>query len=259
MEKEIFFEHYRYRHQITLPQRFIRHTHHFHEIIYFFSGEVSYVMETQRYRPSPGDILIIPAACQHYTVVEGDAPYERAVIDFSGEVADAELVERIFSGVGIYHTAKNPAFADYFRRLDSYAEIPRRDDRERIARALLTELLCLIAGLCPARCAPAVKQDTAVESILQYIEANLTTIRSMDDICKALYISPSHLCKAFQETLGISPMKHVRQRRLQRAHAMLQSGERPTSIYMECGFRDYSTFYRAYREYFGVSPAEQPR
>ena len=138
------------------------------------------------------------------------------------------------------------------------ADIPHKEDRERIAEALLTELLCLLGGLDPALAVPAGnRQDSTVGAVIRYIDENLTSIRSMDEICHALYISPSHLCKAFQEVLNISPMKYLRLRRLHHAHDLLRSGERPTTLYTECGFRDYSSFYRAYREHFGISPAEQ--
>lgn len=259
MKKEICFESYRYRHHTTQePHKFMRHAHKTHEILYFISGDVSYVIEAQRYHLTPGDIVVIPASRYHYAIAESPIPYERAVIDFSDSIADPALLHRVLNDTKVYHTAKLPVFREYYRRLDSYADIPRRDDRERISVALLTELLCLLGGLDPVLAVPAGgRQDATVEAVLRYIDENLTTIRSMDEICRALYISPSHLCKAFQEVLNTSPMKYLRHRRLHRAHDLLRAGERPTSLYQECGFRDYSSFYRAYRDYFGISPAEQ--
>lgn len=261
MKKEISFENYRYRHHTTadpLHTKFIRHAHKTYEIVYLVGGDISYVIENQRFRLTPGDVVMIPGSRYHYAVVEGNLPYERAVIDFPDTLADPTLIQRVFSETRVYHTASLPQFCEYYRRLDSYADIPNKGDRERIATALLTELLCLLAGLSPTLVVPAGgRQDTTVDAVLRYIDENLTTIKSMDEICHALFISPSHLCKAFHEVLNTSPMKYLRRRRLHHAHDLLRSGERPTNLYLECGFRDYSSFYRAYREYFGISPAEQ--
>ena len=261
MKKEIAFENYRYRHHTTtdpLHTKFIRHAHKTNEIVYLVEGDISYVIENQRFRLSPGDIVLIPGNRYHYAAVEGNAPYERAVIDFPDTLVDPVLLQRVFPETRVYHTASLPQFREYYRRLDSYADIPNKGDRERIATALLTELLCLLAGLSPTLAVSAGdRQDTTVDAVLRYIDENLTTIRSMEEICHALFISPSHLCKAFHEVLSISPMKYLRQRRLHHAHDLLRSGERPTNLYLECGFRDYSSFYRAYRDYFGISPAEQ--
>ena len=261
MKKEIAFENYRYRHHTTtdpLHTKFIRHAHKTNEIVYLVEGDISYVIENQRFRLSPGDIVLIPGNRYHYAAVEGNAPYERAVIDFPDSLVESALFQRVFPETRVYHTASLPQFCEYYRRLDSYADIPNKGDRERIATALLTELLCLLAGLSPTLAVSAGdRQDTTVDAVLRYIDENLTTIRSMEEICHALFISPSHLCKAFHEVLSISPMKYLRQRRLHHAHDLLRSGERPTNLYLECGFRDYSSFYRAYRDYFGISPAEQ--
>ncbi len=258
MKKEICCENYRYLHRTTQDRlKFVRHSHKTYEIMYFFRGDTSYAIENQIFHLSPGDILLIPAGHSHCTVYEGDSPYEWAVINFSDVLVDQSLLSRVFANTRVFHTASVPAFRDYYKRLDSYADLPHRDDRSRISVALLTELLCLLAALDPALAVRAVgKQDAFTETVLSYIEQNLTLITSMEDICHALYISPSHLCKIFRETLNISPMKYLRQRRLHRAHDLLRSGERPTNLYLECGFRDYSSFYRAYREYFGTAPTE---
>ena len=191
-------------------------------------------------------------------MTEGNAPYERAVLDFPETMVDMDLIQRVIPETRVYHTASIPAFRDLYSRLDSYADFPHKRDRERLAAAVLTELLCLLGALDPAMSVPAGgRQDATVEAALKYMDEHLATIRSMEEICHALYISPSHLCKAFQEVLNTSPMKHLRLRRLHHAHDLLRSGERPTNLYLDCGFRDYSSFYRAYREYFGVSPANQ--
>lgn len=261
MKKEISFENYHYQHHTTanpLHTKFIRHAHKTYEIVYLVGGDISYVIENQHFRLTPGDIVMIPGSYHHYALVEGNTHYERAVINFPNTLADPMLVQRVFSEAHVYHTASLPQFHEYYRRLDSYADIPNKGDRERIATALLTELLCLLAGLSPTLAVPAGgRQDTTVDAAIRYIDQNLTTIKSMGEICSALFISPSHLCKAFREVLNTSPMRYLRRRRLHHAHDLLRTGERPTNLYLECGFRDYSSFYRAYREYFGISPAEQ--
>ena len=50
-------------------------------------------------------------------------------------------------------------------------------------------------------------------------------------------------------------MHYLRDKRLMLAQTLLGSGNKPTEIYEQCGFRDYATFYRAYVRYFGVNPS----
>ena len=259
MKKEICLDDYRYRHHTTYnPQKCIRHAHKALEIVYFINGDISYVIDGHRFPLAPGDIVIIPASRYHYADIAGKAPYERAVIDFMDTLGPPSLVKRVFYEPRVFRTAGLPAFRDYYKRLDEYADIPQREDRERIAKALLVELLCLLAGLNPSlSVAPEVQNNNTVETAIAYMNEHMASICSMKEICEALYISPSHLCKVFREVLNTSPMKYLRTRRLHHAHNLLRMGERPTILYTECGFRDYSSFYRAYREYFGISPTEQ--
>lgn len=41
------------------------------------------------------------------------------------------------------------------------------------------------------------------------------------------------------------------------AQDLLAKGHTPNEVYSTCGFQEYSTFYRAYKRHFGVSPSKQ--
>jgi methylphosphotriester-DNA--protein-cysteine methyltransferase len=40
---------------------------------------------------------------------------------------------------------------------------------------------------------------------------------------------------------------------------LLRQGKKPTEVFSSCGYQDYSTFYRAYLQFFGYSPKELHR
>ncbi len=43
------------------------------------------------------------------------------------------------------------------------------------------------------------------------------------------------------------------------AKELIDSGQPPTSVYEQSGFSDYTTFYRAYKKQFKVSPSTQKK
>jgi AraC-like DNA-binding protein len=104
--------------------------------------------------------------------------------------------------------------------------------------------------------ATAAQLTPTVQEAVKYIEENLCTVGGIDEICRELYISKSHLHHLFATELDTSPKKYILDRRLDRARQALATGERATEIYSECGFGDYTTFYRNYRSYFGHAPSE---
>ena len=48
-------------------------------------------------------------------------------------------------------------------------------------------------------------------------------------------------------------------RSMKYAKNFISNGMHPTKVYFECGFKDYSSFYRAYIKKYGTSPSEMSR
>ena len=55
---------------------------------------------------------------------------------------------------------------------------------------------------------------------------------------------------------GSSMWAYIKRKRLLLAKELLTGGENPYLVYEKCGFNEYSSFYRAYKAEFGVSPKE---
>ena len=62
--------------------RHYMHTHETAELYYFIAGKTVFHIEGTEYVPERGDILFIRPAEAHYTAVDNNYPYERAVINF---------------------------------------------------------------------------------------------------------------------------------------------------------------------------------
>ena len=91
---------------------------------------------------------------------------------------------------------------------------------------------------------------------LSYIADNLFTIDSVGAIADALHVTESYLFRLFREELNTSPKKYVTDKRLLAAQAMLRLGQRPSEVYAECGFSDYTSFFRSYKRFFGIAPSK---
>ena len=70
-----------------------------------------------------------------------------------------------------------------------------------------------------------------MEKIITYIDQHLFILESIDEICGELYISRAYLHKLFTATLGTSPMKYIKTKRLLAAREMIRIGEKPTNVY----------------------------
>ena len=54
-----------------------------------------------------------------------------------------------------------------------------------------------------------------------------------------------------------TPKKYITEKRLLYAQNQIKKGRRPTDVSVECGFDDYTTFYRNYCAEFGRPPSAE--
>lgn len=96
-----------------------------------------------------------------------------------------------------------------------------------------------------------------IAAAIEYIEQHYNEDISLDDVAKALYLSPNHLSKLFSEANGISISEYLTEYRLEMAkHAINTTKKSITDIAMECGFGSFSSFSRSWKRYFGINPRD---
>ena len=103
----------------------------------------------------------------------------------------------------------------------------------------------------------------AIRAAMAAIEERPTAIVTVGDIAAAAGLSVRALDDGFRRHVGVSPMRYLRQVRLERAHAeLLQSDADQTTatfVAQNWGFDHYGRFAAEYRQRFGCSPSETLR
>jgi AraC family transcriptional regulator len=103
---------------------------------------------------------------------------------------------------------------------------------------------------------PAWQQKRVVEFIQEHLaeEISLTALAALVDL--SLY----HFARAFKESFGTPPHRYLMVRRIERARSLLQTPALSvTQIGMQLGFREASSFTRAFRKLTGLTPTEYRR
>lgn len=97
--------------------------------------------------------------------------------------------------------------------------------------------------------------SSSANNIIGYVNANLFNDISVDLIAKHFYLSQSQINRIFKQATGKSVWEYVLIKRLLQARKKIKDGERITQVAVNCGFNDYSAFFRAYKKLFGASPS----
>lgn len=92
---------------------------------------------------------------------------------------------------------------------------------------------------------------------LEMIEKGIDAEVSLPSIAQAAGLSRFHFARAFKRSIGVSPIKHLINRRLDRACQMLRSGDVSVmDVSLSCGYDNTSNFTRAFKGRYGVSPTD---
>lgn len=79
----------------------------------------------------------------------------------------------------------------------------------------------------------------------------------VDQLAAAMHLDRSALFRRFKSLSGQSPGDHLRERRMQRAHELLESGAgNVTEVAYSVGFESLSSFSRAFRLHYQCAPSE---
>lgn len=244
------------------PSKFAMHTHFQAELFYFLSGDAVYHVEGSEYPLEPGDVLLMRPSEAHYIEIKSPAPYKRVVCNFDPELFSAMDPDRRIlraytdreAGKGNLYRAgdfKDVRSGDFIRQLYEH-----RDDR-MASIATLMLLLCAINRIFDTAPPAHALSNTVEFSILRYINSHLSENITLDGLAQFFFISRAQLCRRFKKATGTSVGRYITAKRLLAARSMILSGKKPTEVYSQCGFVDYSTFYRAYSKYFGHSPRDE--
>lgn len=252
-------KHLNYKHTVDerpTSELFYRHAHAQYEFLYFLEGDAECVIERRRHHLKAGELVLIPPLHYHFIRIITPVRYERAVIHFQSCDIRDEILQKVFSQPRVMDFSADQNISALFKRIDRYVEHCDKPEKSLLVNNLLTELVYLVSCHDDLDQPFAVYYNETINAAIQYIESNLTTVSSAEEIAAALFVSRSHLYQCFNEAFHMPPMKYITEKRLVLAASRIAMGERPTKVALACGFNDYSAFFRAYKRRFGHSPKE---
>lgn len=245
------------------------HSHDYYEFYFFLEGDVELQVGSQSYRVQEGDIILILPAQMHRLLNHSQSvPYRRFVFWISEEYC-AHLRELSADYVYLIdYTKANQDYRFHTTRItcnEIQSKLLRileemQDDRfGRSAQLVLfvNDLILHLSRLVYTEHHPA---QTAGHSLYQqialFIEEHLDEDLSLLRLSEEFFVSRYHIAHVFKDNLGMSIHQYITKKRLARCRQAILGSQSITEVYETYGFGDYSSFYRAFKKEYGISPRD---
>ncbi len=247
------------------PEWFKMHVHDQCELLYFVAGDACCMVESTAYPMEPHTLLITRPMEAHKMNILSPRPYERYMLNFSPDLIRGvdpsgrlmrPFTDRALGQTNLYTPEEFGPLSPLhlFRAMsrDGLTAAERRTD-------LLIYLYPLLGQLALAFEKKRIQQPEGERSglaarIVDYINRHLFEELSVEGLGEVFFISTSQLERIFKRATGATVWGYILRKRLAAARRQILHGDAATTVCLACGFRDYSSFYRAYIREYGVSP-----
>lgn len=246
------------------------HTHDYYEFYFFIEGDVSIRVGDKRYPVTFGDIMLIPPHIPHRPVIHSlNSPYRRFVFWISQEYCNhlmelspdyAYLMQYVLTNRDYLFHNEQIAFHAVQSKLLRLLEEMRSDRFGKNAQITLcvNDLILHLNRMVYEQKHPKKYEEelSLYQNLCAFIEEHLEEDLSLDRLSRDFYVSKYHIAHVFKQNLGLSVHQYITKKRLAMCREAIIGNMSITEAYQTFGFGDYSSFFRAFKKEYGISPKE---
>lgn len=246
------------------------HTHNYYEFYFFLEGDVSIVIEDKVHPISVGDVVLIPPSIRHYPIIHSqDIPYRRFVFWISKDYCNTLLSQSpdyVFlmqhacvRKEYLFHNdlmAFNVIQSKVFRLIEEMNG--NRFGRNAQITLCVNDLILHLNRIVHEQMntKTPLEESSLYQNLLAYIDTHLEEDLTLEHLALVFFVSKYYISHVFKNNMGIPIHQYILKKRLYACKDAISSQMSITQAYQMFGFGDYSSFYRAFKKEFGVSPKE---
>lgn len=259
VDEEISFHHVCYADKKQLAIK--PHSHDALELIFVKKGDITYNVDEKSYKVKDNSLIITWPHKIHSIAIHNSCDYDRYAVIFDRNMLSPDIYDSLPKEVDVLTFQSPQMVISLFEKMDYYYKFFQGENYKRLLSHIIEEIFCNITILLESHPEAAVynlyKANDMLAEAIRYIDEHITKGFTLDEMSRALHLSKSYLHKLFAQNLKVTPKKYVISRRLVLAQMDLKDKQKPTEVCLKYGYKDYSTFYREYRNYFGVAPSQE--
>ena len=256
-----------YRAENWDPLRDRMHVHNgSYEILQILEGEGHFVIGGTPYPIVRGAVYFTNSVQLHCSRPDSETSYVRSKVGVNSQYLDdvlkvlglEHLVNSLFGADGGSLVVLPAQVAlDVDKRFRRMADIFASDENDANAKITLelVRVLLSCASFYTSDDGTRLHGNTLITRAVNYINANISTELTIEQIAKEIFVSKYHLCRSFKRSFGVSIMKYILSQRITLAKEQLANTDMSCSdISMMMGFSSFSYFCRVFKQQEGITP-----
>lgn len=236
----------------------IQHSHDFCEILYVAGGAGEAILEGKKFRLATGDLVVVNPGTLHEERSDAKAPLRLiflAIRDFAVPGLPAGCLSqekyRVLS-CGEYRYKMDIYLRELLQETSSQIEF-----YQEISQGLVSALLVLVMRLIRINPEDEAALSQECQKIKEYLDQNFTSPITLDSLSETVYISKHYLSHLFKEQTGVSPIKYLTSKRMEKACELLSETELPVSeVSKAVGYENPLYFSQVFKRIYGISPVK---
>ena len=253
----------------TQGQPVYYHNHPHYEFYFYIQGNSRIIVEGLDLQPVKGDVLIYPPGVMHRNIhLNAEIPYERFYMfarkEFLQSISSADYdipatIERMTRGGQYFFHVNGDQLSTLIAKVDGMiAGSERTDPADKLLNRYRMGILLVdaLTMMTTREAMPQSAYSRGMSRLIQYINLHIAEPLTLDDLAGAFFASKYCILREFKKYTGLSVHQYMIIRRVMLAQELIGQGVKPREACIQCGFTDYSSFYRAFKARTGLSPEQ---
>lgn len=257
-----------YSSRTTDGYTFDSHMHVCYEFLYVTEGHFLYTVEGTDYSLSPGDMIVTAPNELHSFSFPEKCRYRRHFLHVYPQLIERypeqsqELLSRQHGKNNLIPAVLVDKYKIpyIFSELDNYCT-QKKPEMDIMVLTFALQLIVKYTSILRDETIlnRNIRLNNNTERIREYVGRNFTSPITLDEIADYMFLDKSYICRLFKHETGMTLKNYINMRRIILAKNLIQAGGKPTAVYSECGFDNYSTFWRCFQKYAGSTPEQFQR
>ena len=217
-----------------------------------------------------GDMIIVPPQTMHRAIIKNrEVPYQRFVFWVSKDYCERLSKESEDYLYLFRHAEKEKEYVYHLNLLDFNGirgklsalleELhTNRFGRDTQIDLSVRDLVLTLNRMIYQQKHPMTRREnlSSYQAVTEYISNHLEEDLSLDALSREFYLNKYYIGHLIQENTGVSLHQYILKKRLAACCDAMLGGQSIGSCCARYGFLNYSSFYRAFRKEYAMSPSE---